>query len=70
MSRQPPPSAPLPTYFTRREAAAYVRLSEETLKVAIQEGRLRAKKSGKGGGGRVLISRADLDAWFDGMIDA
>jgi excisionase family DNA binding protein len=58
------------TYFTRREAAEYVRLSEETIKAAIYDGRLRAKKSGKGGGGRVLISRADLDAWFDGMTDA
>ena len=58
------------TYLTRKEAAEYVRLSEETIKAAIYDGRLRAKKSGKGGGGRVLISRADLDAWFDGMADA
>lgn len=58
------------SYFTRREAAEYVRLSEETLKAAIFDGRLRAKKSGKGGGGRVLIARADLDAWFEGMADA
>lgn len=57
-------------YFTRREAAEYVRLSEETLKAAIYDGRLKAKKSGKGGGGRVLIKRADLDAWFESMADA
>lgn len=57
-------------YFTRAEAAEYVRLSEETLKAAIYDGRLRAKKSGKGGGGRVLIARADLDAWFEAMQDA
>ena len=59
-----------PTYLTRKEAAAYVRLSEETIRAAIYDGRLPAKKSGKGGGGRVLIRRTDLDAWFDGMPDA
>lgn len=57
-------------YFTLAEAADYVRLSRETLKVAIFDGRLRAKKSGKGGGGRVIIARADLDAWFEAMADA
>lgn len=57
-------------YFTRQEAAAYLRISVESVKNAIQAGRLRAKKTGSGGGGRVLIARADLDAWFDEMADA
>jgi excisionase family DNA binding protein len=57
-------------YFTLTEAAEYVRLSRETLKAAIFDGRLRAKKTGKGGGGRVIIARADLDAWFEAMSDA
>lgn len=57
-------------YFTREEAAQYLRISVETVKRAIYGGRLRAKKSGENGGGKYLISREDLDAFFESMQDA
>jgi len=63
-------SAPAHTYLTLTEAAEHVRLSRDTLRAAIYDGRLPAKKSGKGGGGRVLIRQSDLDAFFDSMEDA
>lgn len=58
------------TYFTREEAADELRVSVETVKRAIYAGELRAKKTGKNGGGKYLIRRVDLDAWFDGLADA
>ena len=57
-------------YFTREEAAQYLRISVETVKRAIYGGRLRAKKSGENGGGKYLISRENLDAFFESMEDA
>lgn len=56
-------------YFTREEAAERMRVSVETIKRAIYAGTLRAKKTGSGGGGKYLISAADLDAWFEGLVD-
>lgn len=55
---------------TLDEAAAYLRLHRDTVRAAIYDGRLVAKKSGSGGGGRVLIRQSDLDAFFEGMQDA
>ena len=57
-------------YFTLSEAARYLRSSQETVKRAIYGGRLPAKKSGVNGGGKILISRTALDAFFDEMADA
>ncbi|MBO9524305.1 MAG: excisionase family DNA-binding protein [Nocardioidaceae bacterium] len=58
------------TYFTRREAAAEMRVSEKTIERAIASGRLRAKRTGENGGGQYRISRAALEEWFDGLVDA
>ena len=58
------------TYFTRPEAAEYMRVSIEVITRAIHAGRLRARKTGENGGGNYLISRVDLDAWFDGLVEA
>ena len=54
-------------WFTLEEGAEYVRLSRSTLKGAISEGRLTGVKSGKGGGGKVLLHRDDLDAFVKKM---
>lgn len=66
MSVQPAEQA----YFTREEAAEFLRVSKDSIKRAINSGALRAKRTGPNGGGPYLISRAALDAWFEGLIDA
>ena len=58
------------SFFTRDEAAAEVRVSPKTIERAINTGRLRAKRTGENGGGKYLISRASLEEWFDGLVDA
>lgn len=61
------------TYLTLDEAADYLRVSVPTIKRAIYStgpNRLVAKKTGAGGGGKYLIRVSDLDAWFDGLVDA
>lgn len=50
------------TYYTLNEAAEKVRLSRDTLKRAIYDGSLKAKKRG-----RIVIRDSDLDAWFEGL---
>lgn len=60
-------------YLTLDEAADYLRVSIPTLKRAIYSdgpNRLVAKKTGVNGGGKYLIRVSDLDAWFDGLVDA
>lgn len=57
-------------YLNLADAAKEVGLGKDTLRAAIYAGRLKAKKSGVGGGGRTLIRRADLDAWFESLADA
>jgi excisionase family DNA binding protein len=57
-------------YFTREEAAEHMRVSVETVKRAIYAGKLRAKKTGANGGGIYIIRDDDLDAWFEGLVDA
>ena len=63
-------SAPHHTYLTLAETADYLRLSRDTVRAAIYDGRLVAKKSGKGGGGRVLVRQSDADAFFESLEDA
>lgn len=58
------------TYYTLAEAADRMKVSQETLKRAIYAGNLRAKKTGANGGGNYVFSSADLDSWFDGLVDA
>lgn len=58
------------TYFTLDEAADRMRVSADTIKRAIHAQKLKARKTGPNGGGRYLVSATDLDAWFDGLIDA
>jgi len=58
------------TYYELPQAAERMCVSVETLKRAIYAGKLRAKKTGENGGGKYVLSSADLDAWFDGLVDA
>lgn len=46
--------------FSLREAAVACRTSVPTIRKAIKEGRLRARREGR----RVLISRAALEEWL------
>lgn len=62
--------SPRHRYFSLEEAAAHMRLSQETIERAIRAQNLKAKKTGPNGGGKYLIREADLDAWFDGRVDA
>lgn len=57
-------------YYTLDEAAERMRVSADTIKRAIHSQKLRAKKTGPNGGGKYSIKDADLDAWFDGLVDA
>jgi excisionase family DNA binding protein len=55
--------------YTTREAAELKRVSEKTITRAINatEGNtLDAKRVGRG----YRIKASDLDAWFDGLVDA
>lgn len=60
--------------YTRIEAAEEVGLGEDTIKKAINSGRLRAKRSGEtadgDGAGKYLIKHDDLVEWFEGLVDA
>lgn len=58
-----------PRFFTIPEAAAEVRVSTKTIDRAIAAGALRAKLTTAKRGGRRLIRREWLDAWFDGLPD-
>ena len=57
-------------YFNLEQAAERMQVSGDTILRAIRGQKLRAKKTGPNGGGKYLISAADLDAWFDGLVDA
>ena len=57
-------------FFTIKTAAEVAGVSEDTIKRAAQAGKLRGKRSGDNGGGLYLFSRKQLEAWFDGLIDA
>lgn len=57
-------------FFDLKTAAAECSVSIDTLKLAIEEGTLRAKRSGKAGGGKYLVTVAALNAWFETLVDA
>jgi len=56
--------------LSRREAAAAVGLSLDTISKAIRSGALSAKRTGKDGRGKDVIKLADLHAWLDSLEDA
>lgn len=56
--------------YNLRQAAAETGVSPDTLKAAVAEGTLRAKRTGKGGGGLYLFTHAALEAWLEGLGDA
>lgn len=57
-------------FLTLEAAATELGVSKDTIRGAIYDGRLKAKKTGKGGGGRISISRADLIAFWESLEDA
>lgn len=56
--------------YTRQEAAEVMGVKLDTIRRAINSGKLRAKKTGSGGGGNYLISEDQLRAWFETLEDA
>jgi excisionase family DNA binding protein len=59
-----------PMFYTFKGAAEVCSVSVDVLKDAVRAGRLRGKRTGENGRGLYLFSRAQLEAWFDGLIDA
>lgn len=57
-------------FFTREEAAQMCGLGTDTIRRAISAGKLRAKRTGKDGGGKYLISADALRDWFEQLEDA
>lgn len=57
-------------FLTRPEAAEACGVALDTIRRAIKSGALKAKRTGKNGGGKDLIRVSDLEAWFDGLEDA
>lgn len=65
-------------YFDTRQAAEHMSVSVDTIRAAINTGRLRAKYSAgtdpetgkRRPGGKTLITAEALDAWFEEMEDA
>lgn len=70
MSRRLVPVERTQLFYTFKTAAALCDVSEDVLKDAVRKGRLRGKRSGENGGGLYLFSRAQLEAWFEGLVDA
>lgn len=58
-----------PLFLTLREAAKVTGVSADTLQKNIHAGRLKAKKTASTGG-KTLVRVADLEAWFEGLVDA
>lgn len=63
-------ATPEPLFFTRETAAQAANVSVDTIRRAINSGKLRAKRTGKDGGGKYLIAASALQDWFDGLVDA
>jgi hypothetical protein len=56
--------------YDLRTAASVTGVSPDVLAAAIYAGTLRAKRSGKNGGGKYLVTPEALRAWVDGLVDA
>lgn len=56
--------------YTLRQASDLTGVSEDTLRAAVSEGALRAKRTGANSGGRYLFTPAALEAWVAGLDDA
>jgi excisionase family DNA binding protein len=57
--------AKLPAYYTRAEAAEYLRISKSSLDRYTQSGKLRHIKLGDGPKASVRYRKADLDAFME-----
>ena len=62
-------SAKLPAYYTRAEAAEYLRISPSKLDRLTAEGRLRRAKLGDSTGSAVLYRKVDLDAYVESQLE-
>lgn len=56
-------------FLTLKQAAAVTGVSADTLSKNIHAGHLKAKKTAATGG-KTLVRIADLEEWFEGLIDA
>lgn len=63
-------STVVPMFLTREQAAEACNVSVDTIRRAINAGKLRAKRTGDGGGGKYLVSPAALQDWFEQLEDA
>lgn len=57
-------------FLSRDDAARVAGVSIDTIRRAVNSGKLRAKRTGKDGGGKYLISRQALADWFEKLEDA
>lgn len=62
--------SPEKMFFTIKGAAEVCSVSPDTIRRAINSGRLRAKRTGKNRGGLYLVSRQALEDWFEGLEEA
>lgn len=62
-------TAPI-AYTVQTAAEAVYGVSEDLLRKAVNSGKLKAKRTGPKGTGRIVIMRADLEAWLEGLDDA
>jgi excisionase family DNA binding protein len=58
-----------PAYYTRAEAAEYLRTSPSKLDRLRAEGRLRRAKLGDSTGSAVLYRKVDLDAYVESQLE-
>lgn len=56
--------------YTREEAARLCSVSIDTVRRAINKGTLRAKRTGKDGGGKYLITEKAIRDWLETLEDA
>lgn len=58
------------TYYNVAGAAERMKCSEDTIRDAIHEGRLLAKRITESPRAPFVIREDALDDWFDGLVDA
>ena len=56
--------------YNLAEAAAACGVSEQTIRRAAKKRDLLGKRTGENGGGPYLFTRAELEAWVEGLEDA